>query len=107
MLTLAQAFDELAAITAPGKTYTTKQLMDLAAQVSSDQYIGAMIEQGADIRVIDKTNPRAKKRPATRACKTPGSVRCATRVGAARWERAGDGCREVSAVRRHADRSCR
>ena len=79
MLTLAQAFDELAAITATGKTYTTKQLMDLVGRVSLDaapgytqgkvtvlysgqingvsstDYIKAMVKNGEDIRVIDKT----------------------------------------------------
>jgi hypothetical protein len=78
MLTLTQAFDELAKLTASGKA-TTKQLMDLAVQlsldtapgysqgsvtllysgqvngVSSDKYVGRMIADGADIRVIDKT----------------------------------------------------
>ena len=79
MLTLDQALIELAELTAPGKTYTAKQLADLAAKVSVDvasgstqgsvtllysgrindvpstDYIGKMIKDGADIRVIDKT----------------------------------------------------
>jgi trimeric autotransporter adhesin len=79
MLTLDQALTKLAEITAPGKTYTTKQLMDLAAQVtldslsdkpqgsvtllysgqingvSSDRYVSEMMKNGADIRVLDKT----------------------------------------------------
>jgi Ca2+-binding RTX toxin-like protein len=80
MLTLAQALDELAALTAPGKNYTTWQLKELVARVSldaapgysqgtvtllysggingvkSEDYIGKMIESHADdIRVLDKT----------------------------------------------------
>ncbi|MFZ5557165.1 MAG: VCBS domain-containing protein [Pseudomonadota bacterium] len=80
MLTLDQALDELAKLTAPGNTYTTKQLMDLAAQVSldaapnytqgsvtllysgqingvdSNDYIRRMIDDDADIRVLNKTH---------------------------------------------------
>ena len=79
MLTKDQALDELAKLQATGKV-TTKKLMELAAQVSLDtapgftqgsvtvlysgtingvsstEYIGDMIKQNADIRVIDKTN---------------------------------------------------
>jgi hypothetical protein len=79
MLTKDQALDELAKLQATGKV-TTKKLMELAAQVSLDatpgftqgsvtvlysgtingvsstDYIGEMIRQNADIRVIDKTH---------------------------------------------------
>lgn len=79
MLTKDQALDELAKLQATGNV-TTKKLMELAAQVSLDaapgftqgsvtvlysgtingvsstEYIGDMIKQNADIRVIDKTN---------------------------------------------------
>lgn len=79
MLTLAQALDDLNDLKTTG-TATTTKLMELAARVSldtapgftqgsvtllysgtvngvsSEKYIGKMIEQGADIRVIDKTN---------------------------------------------------
>ena len=78
MLTLDQAFTELAKLTASGKA-TTQQLMDLAAKVTLDtasgysqgsvtllysgeingvrssKYIADMIDEAADIRVVDKT----------------------------------------------------
>jgi hypothetical protein len=80
MLTKDQALDELAKLTAPGKTYTTEQLMKLVERVSLDaapgytqgsvtvlysgdingvsstDYIGKMIDQKENIRVIDKTH---------------------------------------------------
>jgi RTX calcium-binding nonapeptide repeat (4 copies) len=80
MLTLDQALAQLSTLTAPGKTYTTQQLTDLVKLVSLDaaagfsqgnvtllysgsingvsstQYIGQLIKDGADIRVIDKTH---------------------------------------------------
>lgn len=79
MMTLKEALSALAELTKPGATYTTKQLMELAAQVTLDtapdikqgsvtllysgkingvestDYIKRMIADGADIRVIDKT----------------------------------------------------
>ena len=41
MLTFDQALIELAELTAPGKTYTAKQLADLAAKVSVDVASGS------------------------------------------------------------------
>jgi trimeric autotransporter adhesin len=79
MLTLQQAFDQLALLTAPGKKYTAQQLSNLVAQVSletapgftqgsvtllysgsingvsSTTYVEKMISNGENIRVIDKT----------------------------------------------------
>jgi len=79
MMTLKEALSALAELTKPGATYTTKQLMELTAQVTLDtapdikqgsvtllysgkingvestDYIKRMIADGADIRVIDKT----------------------------------------------------
>jgi hypothetical protein len=78
MLTLDQALVELGKLTASGNAYTTKQLMDLAAQVSLDaapgytqgsvtllysgqingvesiDYISRMIDDVPDIRVLNK-----------------------------------------------------